>query len=300
MACAPFLGLAAFAVLRWVDWGESRNADARGGAAELAVWQFLVAASVVVWAVLAGVGLRLLKALIAPIGASPPAGGRARRANSRRETVAFVILVYAVIGTMLVIGGIAELRNPYVMDGQNWKIPILHLVAGAAIVPLLVGLQRIQLSAADDTGWSATARDVERIRLLRRLMQAAIAALGVVIALAVIATGALRQATMAAGLEPVPDTFVLVYGGWFTGVVAAIYLYVFSALEARGRWVLKTAAPLPDPDPDHADRFLASRTLRGELAQELELGGDARRNLEGLIAVLAPLTAALLTRVGGV
>ena len=95
------------------------------------------------------------------------------------------------------------------MGGQNWKIPILHLVAGAANVPLLIVLKRIQLQAVDDTGWRATARDVERMRGLRRSMQAATGSLGVVIALAVIATGALRQATVAAGLTPVPDTFVL-------------------------------------------------------------------------------------------
>jgi hypothetical protein len=113
----------------------------------------------------------------------------------------------------------------------------------------------------------------------------------------VIATGALREATDAAHLQPVPDTFVLVYGAWFTGVVAAIYLRVFGALEARGRWMLETAAPLPDPGSIEA--FMARRSFRSELAQELELGGDPRRNLEGLLAVLAPLADALLTRLGG-
>jgi len=285
IGCAPLLGFAAFAVLRWADWGTSADADADGGDAELAVWQFLVAASVVVWAVLAGVGLRLLR----DVG----------RANQRRETIVFVAFVYVVIGAVLVVGAIAGLRNEYVMDGQRWKIPLFHLIAGAANAPLLIVLKRIQLQAADDAGWGATAADLERMRRLRRTMHAATASLGVVIALAVIATGALRQATVAAGLTPVPDTFVLVYGGWFTGVVAAIYLYVFSALEARGRRILGAAAPLPDPGPGSADAFLAGRTLRCELAQELELGGDARRNLEGLLAVLAPIAGALLTRLGG-
>jgi len=291
MACAPLLGAGAFAVLRWVDWGTSRSADASGGAAELAVWQVLVAASVVVWTVLAAVGLRLLRELTTPIDSWP--------AVPWRETVAFVVFVYVVIGAVLVVAGVAGLRNPYVMDGQNWKIPFFHLVAGVAILPLLLVLKQIELRAARDAGWSARVRDIERTQVLRRSLQTATASLGVVIALAVIATGALRQATTAARLTPVPDAFVLVYGGWFTGIVAAIYLHVFSALEARGRWILTIAARLPDPDPKTGDVFTAHRTLRAELAQELELGGDARRNLESLIAVLAPLTAALLTRLGG-
>jgi hypothetical protein len=291
MACAPLVGFGAFAVLRWVDWGASPLPRARGGATELGLWQFLVTASVVVWVVLAGVGFRLLEDLRAELGAQP------HSERSWRATVAFVVFVFVVIATMLAIGAIAGLRNPYVMDGQDWKIPVLHLVGGVAIVPLLVVLKRIQLCAVDDTGWTTAARDVARMRVLRRSMQAATAALGVVIALAVIATGALREATVAAHLQPVPDTFVLVYGAWFTGVVAAIYFHVFGALEARGRWMLETAAPLPDPGS--AEEFMAGRSLRSELAQELELGGDPRRNLEGLLAVLAPLAGALLTRLGG-
>jgi len=299
MACAPVLGLAAFATLRWADWGASRDVHARGGAAELAVWQLLVTASVVVWTVLAGVGLQLLKDLNACDG-EPRRGGRCAPSRGwRRETIVFVVFVYIAIGVVLGVGAIAGLRNPFVMDGQDWKIPVFHLVAGAANVPLLVVLKRVQLAAIDTSGWSTTARDVTRMRLLRRSLQSATACLGVVIALAVIATGALRKATAAAGLTPLPDTFVLVYGGWFTGVVAATYLFVFSALERRARWMLETAVPLPRPEPASAETFSARRNLRAELSQELELGGDPRKNLEGLLAVLAPLVGALLTRLGG-
>ena len=282
--CAPLLGLAAFAVLEWVDWGANRDRRARGGADELAVWEFLVTASVVAWAVLAGLGLRLLHDV----------GELVER--RRRETVLFVLYVYVAIAIVLLAGG---LRNPFVMAGQDWKVPLLHVVAGIANLPLLLVLKRIQLQASDAAGWSTTARDLERLRFLRRCTQTATAALGLVIALAVIATGALREATAAAQLTPVPDTFVLVYGAWFTGVVAAVYLHVFGALEARGRWMLDQIAPLPDVVPASTETFLTTRALRHELAGELELGGDPRRNLEGLLAVLAPLVAALLTRLGG-
>ena len=287
--CAPLLGLAAFAVLEWVDWGADRDTRARGGADEFAVWEFLVTASVVAWAVLAGLGLRLLHELAAR-------GEWADVARRRRETALFVLYVYVAIAIVLMAGG---LRNPFVMAGQDWKVPLLHVVAGIANLPLLLVLKRIQLQASDAADWSTTARDLERLRFLRRCTQTATAALGLVIALAVIATGALREATAAAQLTPVPDTFVLVYGAWFTGVVAAVYLHVFGALEARGRWMLDQIAPLPDVVPASTDAFLSTRALRHELAGELELGGDPRRNLEGLLAVLAPLVAALLTRLGG-
>ena len=282
-ACAPVLGVAAFALLEWADWGAQPDPAASGGGGELDVWKFLVTVSVVVWAVLAGVGLRLLRQV---------------RGVDRRETALFVAFVLATIAIVLVAGGVAGLRNPYVMPGQDWKVPLLHVIAGAANVPLLVVLERIQLTAGDDASWSTTPADFARLRALRRTMHTAMAALGLVIALAVVATGALREATTAAGLEPVPDTFVLVYGAWFTGVVAAIYLHVFGALERRARSIRDSLAPLAEVH-GAGEAFVASRSLRREIAEELELGGDARQNLEGLLTVLAPLAGALLTRLGG-
>jgi hypothetical protein len=162
-----------------------------------------------------------------------------------------------------------------------------------------VVLKRVQLCAAEEVGWSTTAADIERIHLLRRCLRAATASLGAIIALAVIATGALRHAVEASDLIPLPDTFVLVYGACFTGILAAIYLHVFTALDGRARSLMEQAAPLPDPDLAAAEAFAASTKLRGELSAELELGGDPRKNLEGLIAVLSPLGGALLTRLGG-
>jgi hypothetical protein len=296
---APLLGLGAFALLKWVGWGSERNPWATGGATELAVWQFLISAQVVVWAVLAGAGLRAVTGLNAQVQVWLDEASPAWRARWRRETARFLLFSYGVIGVLLVAGGLAGLRNPYVMSGQGWKIPLLHVVAGASAVPFFVVLKRVQLCAAEERAWSTTARDIERIHLLRRYLQSATASLGAIIALAVIATGALRQAVEAATLTPLPDTFVLVYGAWFTGVLAAIYLHVFTALDGRARSLLERAAPLPDPSLAAAEAFAASTKLRGELSAELELGGDPRKNLEGLIAVLSPLGGALLTRLGG-
>jgi hypothetical protein len=296
---APLLGLGAFALLKWVGWGSERNTHAAGGARELAVWQFLITAQVVVWAVLAGAGFRAVKELDVHAQVWLPETATAWRARWRRETARFLLFSYSVVVVLLVAGGVAGLRNPYVMNGQGWKIPLLHVVAGAAAFPFFVVLKHVQLCAAEEIGWSTTARDIERIHLLRSYLRSATASLGAIIALAVIATGALRQAVEAADLTPLPDTFVLVYGAWFTGVLAAIYLHVFTALDARARSLLERAAPLPDPNLAAAEAFAVSTKLRGELSAELELGGDPRKNLEGLIAVLSPLGGALLTRLGG-
>jgi hypothetical protein len=285
---APIAGLVAFAVLKWAGGGAGPDSRARGGTVELAVWQYLIAVSVMIWIVLAGLGLVMLRRLTA-----------AAITVSRGATVRFAAFVYAVTVVPLLIGAAAGLRNPYIMEGQNWKIPLLHLVAGLANLPLLAVLKGIERTAADDRGWSATSADIARLRLLRRTTRLATAALGGVIALAVIATGALRQATAAAGLTPLPDSFGIVYGAAFTGVVAGVYLYVSSAVENRARSLLDQIAPLPDPSRASPPEFSTGRSFRGEVAEELELGVDPRADLQSLLAVLSPLIGALLTKVGG-
>ena len=92
---------------------------------------------------------------------------------------------------------------------------------------------------------------------------------------------------------------MIVYGAGFTAVLAGVYLYVFGALDRRARDLVRKAVRVPDPDPAAAQEFSARIALRRALAEELELGGDAKTNLEGLVVVLSPLVAAMLTRIGG-
>ncbi len=56
--------------------------------------------------------------------------------------------------------------SPTALSWSCSKIPLLHVVAGAAAFPFFVVLKRIQLCAAEEIGWSTTARDIERIHLL--------------------------------------------------------------------------------------------------------------------------------------
>lgn len=80
-----------------------------------------------------------------------------------------------------------------------------------------------------------------------------------------------------------PDSAILVAGAWFTGVLAAICLYVFTSLDARARGFLERAAPLPDPNPAAAEEFvmeyLKSLAFRIVADEPLEgLQGAASRN----------------------
>lgn len=289
---APLLAFGTFVLL---EWGE----EPRPPTQELDVWRLLIAAQVAAWTIFLGVGIKVLGDLDALFQGWSRDGRSVRPERWRMETIRFLILLYGTLSLLLVLGGIAGISNPFLIAGQGWKIPLLHVIAGAASSPFVVTLKRIQLCAEDDAIWSSTASDIERLQFLRRRLRTATAAMGTVVALAVVSTGALRTAVEAANLTPLPEAFVILYGGFLTAVVGATYIYVFTALERRGRAILRAAAPLPDPDLASAEAFSTATRLRGELTGELELGGDPRKNLEGLIAVFAPLASALITGMGG-
>lgn len=299
MPMAPLLGLAAFLLL---EWGEEKGLPSP--TPHLAVWQSLVAVQVIVWTMFATAGFRGLGRLRTAVQPS----STTRRHSRLKQTVAFVALIYVVMAVLFVIGGVKDLRNPFLLPGQGWKVPLLHLVGAVAMLPFLVGLKWTQLACDDEKAWSTTAADIERLQQLRRFLRTATASIGVVIALALVSTGILREAVEAADFSavdpnganhnPLPQSFVIVYGAWLTGVLAAIYLYVFAALDGRGRSIIDAAAPLLDPKLETSEAFATRTKLRRELAEQLEVGGDPRKNLEGLVAVFTPLIAALLGLVG--
>jgi Na+/proline symporter len=264
---------------------------------ELAVWQVLLSVQVAVWAVLAVSGLHVVQRVPNPWD-SKDAAERAR--EWRRATQGFLTAVYAAIVLQFVLAEAAGIEGPPLFAAQHSKIRLLHGLAALASAPFLVALKRIQLTAADPVGWSTASDDIRRIRALRRTLRTATASLGTIIALAVVSTGAGRRAMVVAEkTEPLPESVDLLYGAWFTAILGAVYLYVFAALESRARSLLDDVAPLPHPRMSDLDGFTTSTRMRRELSDELELGGDVRKNFEGLVAVFAPLLGALLSQIGG-
>ena len=97
----------------------------------------------------------------------------ARRERWRRETTWFLLFSYGVMVVLFVPSalGAEELRNPSILTGQEWKVPLLFVVAGVENFPILFVLKRIQLCAVEEGGWSTSAGDIERIQVLRRQLR---------------------------------------------------------------------------------------------------------------------------------
>lgn len=262
---------------------------------ELALWQVFITFQVIVWILLAGAGISSFKKLTATTFRCPP--NASSRGRHRLRIILFVILAYAILGIPLLSD--LDVRNPPLIPGQGWKLIVLHVIAGASAVPFVVTLKSIQLYAADDAAWSTSACDIEDVNVLRRALRTATASIGAIIALAVIASGFLRAAVSAAGIDPLPESSMLIYGAWQTAFLTGLYLHVFTALDGRARTIIEEAAPRVDPTIGDMQEFSSRNKFRTELAQTLELGGDPRKNLEGLVAIFSPLISAMLSQLGG-
>ena len=290
VALSPLLlAVAVFVVL---EAGEPREV-APEAIARAAVWEVLVAASVFAWVILARVGCRVVHEV------REVTGRNTWKADALPIGV-FLATVYVAVALPLILARLTNIVNDEVLADQQLKNGLLHLTGAALIAPLLVAIKLIQLCAADGSAWSTTVDTITGIRRLRRALHVATAALGGIVASAVVATGALRDAVAADDqLATTPDTFVLVYGAWYTAVLGGIYFYAFAAIEGRARWFLERTAPLPQPGVATAAAFSTSVGLREQLTQELELGRSAFANLQGLVVILSPLLGAVLTRLAG-
>jgi hypothetical protein len=303
---APFIGIGIFFLLE-----DGTAGSYIGGTEEFGIWQLLIVGQVIAWALLAGAGLRTLIDMWDRL-----ATWRLRPERPVRDVAPYLAFGYGTVILLLILYQAA--RAPAApggdLAGYWWKIVLLTAMGIAATLPYTILLRVAQLATAESGTWGSIADDVPRMRYLRSSSLAATAALAFIIAMAVLATGAMRQAIAAGrdraiaaiggpqaddlGLLPFPEIYVILYGVLFSALIGAIYLHVFNEFDARGQSTLDDASPISDPMS--AADFSTVHKARAELASELQIGGDIRKNLEGFLVVISPLLSALLSRLAGI
>lgn len=136
--------------------------------------------------------------------------------------------------------------------------------------------------------------NANRILHFRKFNRRFLALLGGFIGLSVLATGALRDAEVAAGIM-FPSENVVLYGAFFTALVAALYVPAYAAVESLAMRMLDKAFPIPtiglsDYSPGNAVDQMQGREV---YSNTLKVGGTAKGNLEGVLLVFTPLLTAL-------
>jgi hypothetical protein len=207
-----------------------------------------------------------------------------------------------------------RLLPPDVMEGRN-KLPKvwplyhyelrINLIVGLELAVGIVGviaiwvvglrLDRLYRNRED----APTEVDVKEYVRLRQTLTTALAAVAAIVGLGTLATGALRNAILALNSYATKDTtpfefdeqYVLVYGLFFTGLLAISFLPSFFAMRSAGIRIREASLPLlPPTDKDFGARVDARKSLD----EFLQIAVSATASFKTSVAILTPLATALV------
>lgn len=251
------------------------------GTGEFRLWLFLIATQTAIWAI--GAVILLSPRVIDTLGGLWSQG--------RRAVVATVLAAaLPLYGFVLAVALSSFVTDP--LPGHRWKLLVLQAI-GTAIALLGVAefaLVKVGLQCQATGGTSA---DVARYLELRSLLQRVLAVEGAILAVAVLAAGALRNAVIASThLEgSYPREYIFIVGAYFTLVLALLYGPVYRKLIEVGNANLDAACPAVEPA---SPEWLATQEKRDALGNYLQLEVTASDSFRAGIAILAPLASALV------
>lgn len=250
-----------------------------------AVWAVVIGAQTAYWAVVSG-----------PLWVELTAVWR-QGSPGRSSTLALavtLILILVVFPTVSIVA-----RAPWPLWGHSGKIRALTIIGGLAVgVPALMGIALVQQQVNDQVAGPVDKDDVPAALRARSQILRFLSVAGAVIGLAVLAAGALREATVPPGLvlaDDFPAEAVLLYGAFFTGLLLLVYVPAHLALRRLGTRIRDTYFPLsqmPAPDDDAFRGWLDQRT---HLETVLQLNVTPSQQLLASLFILAPLISAVLT-----
>jgi len=248
---------------------------------EFRLWLFLIAAQTALWAIGAAV-------LLAPQVRHPLDG----LLSVARGSVAASVLFAAVPLAGFVV--YASLRSTlrYPLPDHQWKILVLSLI-GAAVALLGVAELALVKVALQNEPAGGTLADIERYLDLRTLLQRVLAVEGAILGAAILASGALRNAVVAYTKvqSSYPREYVLLYGAYFTLLLALLYAPVYLRLLEVGRANVDAACK---PEEPASPAWLPAYEKRKKLEEHLQLEVATSASFRAGIAILAPLASALV------
>jgi hypothetical protein len=231
------------------------------------------------------------------------------REGPGRRGPGLLVVGYIVLVVLIVVALRSIPSSPAIPAAYSSRTLVLLGVAVVVVLPpVAVGMWLLQgvigglgarLAAAPrdraslEVDWRSTGRpmfaDLLGLRVtLRQLLLVA----GTVIGTATLASGALRQAVLASTPDAsFPPERLVLYGGFFTVVLAILYVPAHSALQRQARALVDACWPVPpSAKPDetwYKDRQNAETTLG--------LNVSVKGSFQTGAAILAPLVASVIT-----
>ena len=277
LAGAAAGALVLFCDLPW--WDECHREFSRTG--PFVLWAGLMGAQTALWAL-------VLAWLVPSVGRLRTRYGR----ENRTEVVASTAMILAIIVVVAVGGPLASSWPDYVPH-HAVKVGLITLVG--ALVGLVAargvwfvhgGLKQL---AAEDLG---TDKALKTFLALQNDLHRFLGTMGAILGLIILSAGAQRRAVLA--YAPGTDygyELVLVYGFFFSILVAAVYLPTHLTLTSVGISIRDAFFPAVSPtSPEWEDRMAKREKLGGQL--ELQVGALGR--FKASAAILTPLAGSLI------
>jgi hypothetical protein len=179
---------------------------------------------------------------------------------------------------------------------QTLKMPLISFIGSIAGTLAIVGIWLVQAASERmecrlESGAEHT-KEVKIFLDLQTKLERFLLAAGIIIGAATLATGGLRNATLAyEKTAPFPRENVLLYGMFFSGLLALIYVPAYASLSAVRSALHDAMVPIPETPPDSWNGWYSDRKAVGELLQ-VQSGPIA--SFTNGVSILTPLAASLV------
>jgi hypothetical protein len=255
-----------------------------------ALWAWLIALQTGFWAA----ALQPLGAIVREL--------RPHFRPHRAEVVAPAAAFAALVVTFIVVANVARpLKNP--LPNYHVKLVLLNLLGTSVALVGVIGISLVHAALADRFPRERTfdEHDLENLLRLQAQLRRLLALDGVIIGAAVLSSGALRNALLAyyKEIDPTfsfPEEYVLVYGAFFSALLALVYAPAHERQRAVARRLRDAFAPLPSP---HEPSWSASYDKRSKLEELFELQLTTTASFRTGVAILTPLSAAAFSLLFG-
>jgi hypothetical protein len=219
----------------------------------------------------------------------------------RRRRVAWESVRLAALLLVLAIFWLAPQTARDRPDDGLWGHPVrmgVAIVGGLiAATPCLLAVWRVHDALAPDVTERSAALDmVKRLVALRGVFTASLAALGVLVTEATLAAGALRSTLIQwrpATADRFPAELVLLYGGFFTVLLAAAAVPTYGRLHRRATAVVEVLFPPLNPSPD--GQWQKRLQERHDLAGYVQADSSFLQSFQATVLVAGPLLTGLLS-----
>lgn len=185
--------------------------------------------------------------------------------NVLRAWIFPVVMGVALVVAVAVLSGLWTRGGGSGFYGDRVRIIIFYVLGVTATVPAFLVMWECfsQLDGKrDDIG-------IDQLLLLRECLLSSLTAVGLLVSVGVLATGAERQAVLAApknSAAPFPSAYVLIWGLSFSALLLVNFIPAFRRLTRRANAFIDTTLPILTPDFDGwQDRLQERRDLAGLL-----------------------------------